>query len=1134
MRALSVLLPVCLIAISSQADEVSGLVLGPDGKPIPQARIVVTPADSKEDRTLATDAAGRFRLDLPPFRYGGTYRGRVLIATPGAGLDGGTLQQGDNTFRLEVPATARGKVLDTQGKPLAGVRIAPVLLMWENPRRHVWLREVVGGTEYSTKTDPAGNWAIENLPVSANVDVEVVDDRFVRLRTSVPIGQPATEPLVVRPAAVLTGKVVDESGKPLAGVEVFAQGQRAQDGWARSVSKEDGSYRLNGLASGTYNIMTAVPPEKNLVAAALEGVLASEGKTAQLENLVATPGAIIEGVVTDAESGKPVVGASIGSYGPHRPESSAAVISASTDEKGRYSLRVAPGDSRVYVMGLPENYVSPEQGSAGSLLNLRLKKGQKTSVPFRLPRALTLSGVAVDESGAPATGATLYIGERYERAPVTIDATGRWTVTGLKAGNVPVSTSTGEGQEWSLVTPPQVKLPHNGPLRLVLRRLNLLAATARVLSLQGDPIAGAQVSAQILTPIGNEGMLQSREAKVTSKADGTFSVGNLRPDDRISTLTVKQPGYVYSSGGKVTNEKGSFGISNVVLAKLDGRLNGRVLGNNGAPVPGAKVLVPEGGAAALTQTGKDGRFTLQALPHGQVTVLAFASGMTGQARVRTADSASNADVALQLTVPKPLPANDTQRAYGILERVAAESAGKEYYARRSLPVTLAPFDRELAGKLQVAMGGETLPNNTSAMISQLAELDRERLVQLAPQLIPRLEAISSASDKVYALATLGLALAPTNSKLAQTLYEGVRATVKTQGLKPRPGEEYSLMLSYGHAAALAARLGQPEAEGFSDAALVVAEQSFSNAPEGGDEGRLDQVRTMLVELVAQGSASLAERIASELPAGARLRGLSRAVEQLASHDLAGAQRLLELVASSEKPAPTQSQFRYSGDDPEFSFGLAAKRVIAELGKSDPSAALALATRVKSPEHRAMALALAAQVQDEATAAEVFRQAIAAGTSDYSRRGNLPQIAVMAFQKNPTLGRELFEEFKPRYTTPSTSPMDETSPSAFAFYYAPIDPAESRLMLEREWARQLENRGGGGNNWNGSDLVLAMAAIDIDRALEMAQALPSDNARFDTQRKIAQYVLASSEVRRTMPFNRWNASDTWTPGTPSQW
>jgi hypothetical protein len=456
--------------------------------------------------------------------------------------------------------------------------------------------------------------------------------------------------------------------------------------------------------------MTDVPPQKNLVTAALEGVYASEGKTVQLANLVATPGAIIEGVVTDAESGKPVVGATIGSYGPHRPQSSGGVINTTTDAKGRYSLRVAPGASRVYVMGLPENYVSPERGASDSLLNLRLQKGQKTSVPFRLPRALTLSGVAVDESGAPASGATIYVGERFARAPVTIDATGRWSVTGLRAGNVPISTSTGEGQEWSLVTPQQVKLPHNQALKLVLRRLNLVAATGRVLSPQGEPIAGAQVSAQILTPIGNDGMLQSREARVTSRDDGAFTVGNLRPDDRISTLTVKKPGYVYSTGGKVTNEKGSFGISDVVLAKLEGRLAGRVLGNNGAPVPGAKVLVPEGGAAALTETDKDGRFSLQSLPDGEVTVLAFASGMTGQVKTRATNSTSNADIDLQLAPPQPLPANDIQRAYGILERVAAESAGKEYYARRSLPVTLAPFDRELANKLQVVMGGEVLPN----------------------------------------------------------------------------------------------------------------------------------------------------------------------------------------------------------------------------------------------------------------------------------------------------------------------------------------------------------------------------------------------------------------------------------------
>jgi hypothetical protein len=113
-------------------------------------------------------------------------------------------------------------------------------------------------------------------------------------------------------------------------------------------------------------------------------------------------------------------------------------------------------------------------------------------------------------------------------------------------------------------------------------------------------------------------------------------------------------------------------------------------------------------------------------------------------------------------------------------------------------------------------------------------------------------------------------------------------------------------------------------------------------------------------------------------------------------------------------------------------------------------------------------------------------------------------------------------------------MDDKSPSAFAFYYAAVDPAESRLMLEREWARQLEAHGGGGSDWGPRELPLAMAAIDVERALEMAQALPGDNARFDIQRKIAQYVLASPQVRRTMPFDRWNASDTWMPGTPIQW
>lgn len=66
------------------------------------------------------------------------------------------------------------------------------------------------------------------------------------------------------------------------------------------------------------------------------------------------------------------------------------------------------------------------------------------------------------------------------------------------------------------------------------------------------------------------------------------------------------------------------------------------------------------------------------------------------------------------------------------------------------------------------------------------------------------------------------------------------------------------------------------------------------------------------------------------------------------------------------------------------------------------------------------------------------------------------------------------------------------------------------------------------------LTLAMAPIDINRALEMAQGLPDGNSRYDAQRKITQYLLATDDTRRTLAFDRWCASDTWTPGEETGW
>ena len=99
----------------------------------------------------------------------------------------------------------------------------------------------------------------------------------------------------------------------------------------------------------------------------------------------------------------------------------------------------------------------------------------------------------------------------------------------------------------------------------------------------------------------------------------------------------------------------------------------------------------------------------------------------------------------------------------------------------------------------------------------------------------------------------------------------------------------------------------------------------------------------------------------------------------------------------------------------------------------------------------------------------------------------------------------------------------------------IDPAASRLLLEAaNWLSKAKPESMN-PDWAQLPIALAMAPLDFDRALEIAHAIPNEQgAGFDAQRKLAQFLLAPDEVRKTIPLDRWNCSDTWKPGTPTNW
>jgi beta-lactamase regulating signal transducer with metallopeptidase domain len=208
--------------------------------------------------------------------------------------------------------------------------------------------------------------------------------------------------------AALTGRVVDEEGRPVGGIPVWAHiQQKAQwplmqgaglaysnndtpdfdKKWASiqgvlsrtATTRPDGTFRLDGLTTAPYNLIIAtsngnfgLKPPSGWVAPAVEGVWAKEGQVVRRSApIVLMRGALIQGRVVDKASGLPLGGVSFGSNGPQLPTSTDDVMSATSDAQGRFSLRVAPGTSSLYIAG-------PNQGTEQNMVYADTRKTDRS------------------------------------------------------------------------------------------------------------------------------------------------------------------------------------------------------------------------------------------------------------------------------------------------------------------------------------------------------------------------------------------------------------------------------------------------------------------------------------------------------------------------------------------------------------------------------------------------------------------------------------------------------------------------------------------------------------------------------------------------------------------------------------
>ncbi len=345
---------------------VRGRVLDPDGKPVKGARLywphLRTAQPRSEDdieypQRAKTDAEGRFHFALPRTDILAGRKMSLIAAADGYGADWMELSPDNSsaelTLRLVKDLPIEGRIISTEGKPLAGIRVGITMLATTpqgklDPFLTAWKRESGIAIQQTPKrlylpmnkglstvtTDKDGRFRLGGVGVervallqmrgrglSQGSLLVIGRDGFdpaeinkaVMGRTPPeerPLGQP---PLLYGPKLTyvapasrrIEGRVREAgSGKPVAGYTIYCSA--GYNNSSSAVSDKDGRYQLDGLPKMNQYVPFAEPPANSSWLRAGARVEDKEGLQPIQVDFTVARGILVSGRVLDRVTGKGV------------------------------------------------------------------------------------------------------------------------------------------------------------------------------------------------------------------------------------------------------------------------------------------------------------------------------------------------------------------------------------------------------------------------------------------------------------------------------------------------------------------------------------------------------------------------------------------------------------------------------------------------------------------------------------------------------------------------------------------------------------------------------------------------------------------------------------------------------------
>ncbi|WWB87080.1 carboxypeptidase regulatory-like domain-containing protein [Priestia aryabhattai] len=536
------------------------------------------------------------------FQMGGLAPGEYILVANARNYARGTVgtvvfSNQTTVSNIELQAnfsTISGTVISINGTPIGNASV-----------RVISQNETVLGTAL---TDQNGNYVISNLPPGAQTIV-----------VNAPAFSNKLSGITLQPGDVLEN--INFSLNPNSG-NITGQITNAQTGEAissaivvvrlvggvgvivaNSITNENGTYFIGGLAPGTY---TVVASGSGFASISVGAVVQSDETTLANISLIPSVGRI-NGTITDA-GGSPILGMNTQIQVFDQSGTLLKTLLAQYD--GTYDiLDLLPGSYTLIITVL--NFVTTTTNAV-----VISDQTTETNITLKLNPAEVTGQVLNSSTGTPINGALITITDLNGIAVGSgaTDLNGNFTVLNLPPATLNISAVAGgfgSDSKSVILTPGEIEAT----------TLSLTptpgTVTGTVLNAQsGDPLAGATVQIFDFT--------RALVATLQTNQSGVYQYQNLAPGSYRLIATANNFGAV-TQDTQVTSEATT--TLNFNLTPSPGTITGSVFNQQtGAPIAGASIAIrqfsPFGPIVATIATNIQGQFTVFNLTPGAYTAVA--------------------------------------------------------------------------------------------------------------------------------------------------------------------------------------------------------------------------------------------------------------------------------------------------------------------------------------------------------------------------------------------------------------------------------------------------------------------------------------------------------------------------------